>query len=205
MNNGKARINSLPVVTLIAVAAACLLVLQLTGSLTRQQIAGNRREAALQVLRAIIPGQYSNDIFNDTILITEPDYLGTDRPVTVFRSRNGENLLGVVYYPVVADGYNGPIELGIGVDRDGRITGVRVLRENETDGLGAQVHQHNSDWILSFNGQSFNVTPREQWDVRDENGYFDQISGATITSRSVINAVRNTLDYHQLAGENLYK
>lgn len=195
----------LPAIALIVTAAACLLLLQLTGYLTKDRISGNRRETSLRVLREIVPGRYDNDIFNDAVLLNEPAYLGSDRPVTVYRSRSGDKALGLLYYPVIADGYKGPIELGVGIDTDGRITGVRVLDQNETEGLGALVDQENSDWIKTFDGLSYETVPREQWDVRSENGYFDQISGATITSRSVINAVRNTLDYHQLAGENLYK
>jgi electron transport complex protein RnfG len=190
---------------LTATVLICLSLVHMTGLLTRSRIDENRRDAALRILREIIPGQYDNDIFADTLQVSAPDYLGNGKPVTVFRARTGSDTLGVVYYPVTAEGYKGPIELGIGIDRNGHITGVRVLNQQETPGLGAEVDQSNSDWIHKFDGLSYTTVPREQWDLSSENGYFDQISGATITSRSVINAVRNTLDYHQLAGEDLYK
>ena len=202
---GPDKINPLLIVTWAVVALVCLALLTVTNKFTRGRIADNQQQATRKVLQQIIPGEYNNDIFKDTIQITGPDYLGTDRPVTVFRSRNGDTPLGVVLYPVIAEGYKGPIELGIGISRDGTISGVRVISEEETEGLGAQVDQRNSDWILSFSGLSYNTVPREQWNIRSENGYFDQISGATITSRSVINTVRNSLDYHDLNGENLYK
>lgn len=195
----------LPLLTLAVLATGGSLILDYVNNLTREDISNNKREATLQVLRQIVPGPDNNDVFNDLIEITEPGFFGTDRKVTVFRSRDNGDALGVVYYPVIAEAYNGPVELGIGVGRDGTIAGVRVMREQETEGLGAEVNQQNSDWILTFNGLSFRQVPREQWTVRSENGYFDQISGATITSRSVINAVKTTLDYHELAGEKLYK
>lgn len=199
------KINPLLFITWAIVVMLCVLLLKFTNEFTRDRIADNKQQATRRILQRIIPGQYNNDIFKDTIQITEPGFLGTDRPVTVYRSRNGETPLGVVIYPVVAEGYKGPIELGVGITRDGSVSGVRVLREDETEGLGSQIHQQKSDWILSFSGLSYNAVPREQWDVSSENGYFDQISGATITSRSVINAVRNTLDYHDLAEDSLYK
>jgi len=202
---GTDKISPLLVLTWATVLVVCALLLTLTNHLTKTRIAENRQEATLKVLRQIIPGQYNNDVFKDTLQVSEPGFLGTDRPVTVYRSRNGDTLLGVVFTPVIAEGYNGPIQLGIGISSEGVVTGVRVMHEEETDGLGAEVNQQNSDWILVFTGQSYQTVPREQWDVSSENGYFDQISGATITSRSVINAVRNTLDYHELAGETLYK
>ena len=198
------KINPLLILTWLVVALLSILLLKLSNEFTHDRIVDNRQQSTLRVLLQIIPGQYNNEIFKDAIQIIEPDYFGTDQPVTVYRSRNETSILGVVLYPVVAEGYKGPIKLGVGVTRDGTISGVRVLYEEETEGLGAEIHQQKSDWIQSFAGVSYDTVPREQWDVSSENGYFDQISGATITSRSVINAVRNTLDYHELAGENLY-
>jgi electron transport complex protein RnfG len=199
------KISPLLVLTWASVLVVSALLLTVTHQLTKTRIAENRQQAMLKVLRQIIPGQYNNDVFKDTIQIIEPGFLGTDRPVTVYRSRNGDMPLGVVFSPVIAKGYNGPIQLGIGISSDGTVTGVRVMKEEETEGLGAEVNQQNSDWIMTFTGQSYQTVPREQWDVSTENGYFDQISGATITSRSVINAVRNTLDYHDIARDSLNK
>ncbi|MEX2354059.1 MAG: RnfABCDGE type electron transport complex subunit G, partial [Gammaproteobacteria bacterium] len=136
---------------------------------------------------------------------TAPGYLGSRRPVTVYRARDENDDLGVVFYPVIADGYNSQIELAVAITRDGTIAGVRVIRETETEELGDQVNQNNSDWILSFTDKSYDNVPKEQWRVESEGGYFDQISGATITSRSVINSVRNTLDYHAISDDALYK
>lgn len=202
---GTDKFSPLVALTLAPVLVVSGLLLTVTHHLTKSRIAENRQEATLKVLRPIIPGQYDNDVFKDTIHVSEPGFLGTDRPVTVYRSRNGDTPLGLVFSPVFAEGYNGPIQLGIGISRGGTVTGVRIMHEEETEGLGAEVNQQNSDWVMAFTDQSYQTVPREQWDVSSENGYFDQISGATITSRSVINAVRNTLDYHDLAGESLYK
>jgi electron transport complex protein RnfG len=197
----------LPLLTLALLATGGALLLDYVNKLTREDIRNNERKAMLQILSQIIPGpdRNTNDVFNDLIEITEPGYFGTNRKVSVFRSRADGDALGVIYYPVIAEAYNGPVELAIGVSQDGTLSGVRVMRQDETVGLGAEVDQQNSDWIFMFNGLSFRQVPEEEWTVRSENGYFDQISGATITSRSVINAVKNTLDYHQLAGETLYK
>jgi electron transport complex protein RnfG len=56
-----------------------------------------------------------------------------------------------------------------------------------------------------FTGKSYENLPRDQWLVKSDNGYFNQVSGATITSRSVINRVRNTLDFHNISEDILYK
>jgi len=193
------------VITLSTLLLACILILATLNELTREKILDNRQLATRKVIEHIIPGPYNNDIFRDFIEVIEPGYLGSRQAVTVYRARDGDQPSGVVFYPVMTDGYNSQIELGIGISREGIITGVRVIRETETEGLGDQINQNKSDWIFSFTGKSFETVTREDWKVSSEDGYFDQISGATITSRSVINAVRNTLDYHNLAEDRLYK
>jgi electron transport complex protein RnfG len=200
-----AIINKYLVITLTVLILVCVLLLTITHKLTRDRIADNRQLATRRVIQDLVPPGSTNDIFEDTLQVTEPGYLGTTQPVTVYRARTGEDITGVIFYPVVAQGYENLIELTVGISKAGNITGVRVIREDETDGLGDQVNQRNSDWILTFNGTSFDAVPREQWAVSSEEGHFDGISGATITSRSVINAVRDTLDYHELAAESLYR
>lgn len=199
------KISPLQIFSWLILVVTLVAILAVINHLTRDRIAENRHLATRKILQQIIPREHNNDVFADTLIRNEPNYLGSDHPVTVIRSRKDSLPLGVVIYPVIAEGYKGPIELAIGINLQGQLSGVRVLQENETEGLGAQIHQNKSDWILSFTGLSFKTVPPEQWDVLSENGYFDQISGATITSRSVINAVKNTLNYHELTGETLYK
>ena len=52
--------------------------------------------------------------------------------------------------------------------------------------------------------RSLKDTPLNAWAVESEGGQFDQLSGATISSRTVINAVRKTLDYHEINNDRLY-
>ena len=90
---------------LTATVLFCFLLVHITGRLTEDRINDNRREAALRVLREIIPEHYDNDIFADTLQVSGPDNPGGDKPVTVFRARAGTDSLGVVYYPVTVEGY----------------------------------------------------------------------------------------------------
>ena len=52
-----------------------------------------------------------------------------------------------------------------------------------------------SNWILGFTGKSLVNPEREKWAVKREGGDFDQFTGATITPRAVIDAVRLALQY----------
>lgn len=199
------RLDTYLLAGLLALLALSALVLGVLDESTADRIAENRQLATRRLISDIVPREAAYDIFADPIKVTEPRYLGTGRPVTVYRSRDEDGPLGVVFYPVVAEGYSGPIELAVGVTAEGVISGVRVISEDETEGLGDQVNQRNTDWLEVFAGRSFATVPMASWTVGSEGGSFDEVSGATITSRAVINAVRNVLSYHDLARDSLYR
>ncbi len=87
---------------------------------------------------------------------------------------------------------------------DGTIGGVRVLSHHETPGLGDRIEEAKSDWVLTFDGKSLGQPPPDDWGVRRDGGAFDQFTGATITPRAIVAAVKNTLVYVQTQGEQLY-
>ncbi|MCG8325726.1 MAG: RnfABCDGE type electron transport complex subunit G, partial [Thiotrichales bacterium] len=111
---------------------------------------------------------------------------------------------GVSLYPVIARGYSGRIVLSVGISPDDRITGVQVHEQKETPGLGDLVHQDKSDWLQQFPALSGQLLKPEDWAIKKDQGKFDTLSGATITSRGVINAVRKTIEIHALRKKTIY-
>jgi electron transport complex protein RnfG len=128
-------------------------------------------------------------------------------PLTeVYRVRDGEQPVALVLRAVVPDGYAGPIKLLVSVLADGRLGGVRVIEHHETPGLGDKIDEKKNDWIIEqFNGKSLSDPLPENWLVKRDGGDFDQFTGATITPRSVVKAVKNTLLYVQAQGQTLYQ
>ena len=100
--------------------------------------------------------------------------------------KNG-NLAGVVYV-VKGKGYGGPIDVVVGLSRDGRICGVRVGKNTETPGLGSRVNEvkwgEKEPW---FTEQFKNVAVA---DLASGSFKLDAITGATISSKAVESAVR---------------
>ncbi len=93
------------------------------------------------------------------------------------------------------DGYSGPIRLLVGIDVEGTVTAVQVLEHRETPGLGDRVEAGKSDWVKQFDGRSLiNPTP-DGWEIKRDGGEFDQLTGASVTPRAIVNAVRETLLY----------
>lgn len=92
-------------------------------------------------------------------------------------------------------GYAGSIDLMIAIGSDGRLRGVKTLKHSETPGLGAHIADWPQGWLQVFAGRS-RVDPGDAgWALKKDQGQFDQIAGATITSRAAINAIHDALRY----------
>ena len=171
---------------------------------TKERIEINEREALLQSLYALVPPDtVDNDMATDLIQIRAVDFLGSDA-TTVYRGRKLEQPVAAVLTSVVPNGYSGPIKLLVAVRYDGTLGGVRVISHKETPGLGDKVEETRSDWIYSFNDKSLGDPPLEKWGVKRDGGVFDQFTGATITPRSIVQAVKNTLLYVRDNKDALY-
>jgi Na+-translocating ferredoxin:NAD+ oxidoreductase subunit G len=176
-----------------------------TFQLTRDQIEQAERAAAQAALFEIIPqALHTNDLLEDTMAIPQEAWgqLGLAQGGLIHRARQNDEVTAVIIPSVAPDGYSGAIRMLVGINRDGSLSGVRVLSHRETPGLGDKVDLSRSDWILSFDGRSLGNPQPERWAVRRDGGVFDQFTGATITPRAVINQVRRALEfseeYHEL-------
>ncbi|MCX2899416.1 RnfABCDGE type electron transport complex subunit G [Pseudomonas mandelii] len=92
-------------------------------------------------------------------------------------------------------GYAGSIDLMIAINPDGRLLGVKALKHSETPGLGAHIADWPQGWLQVFAGRSRADPADTGWALKKDQGQFDQIAGATITSRAAINAVHDALSY----------
>jgi len=185
-------------------AVLCAIVLLFSHELTRERISENIEMERLQIITAVMTADFDNDIYNDVKAINYTDDSGNELTTNAYRARKNGDPVGVVFMPIPAAGYVGSIQLSIGILEDGSIFAVRVLSHRETEGLGGNIHQDKTDWLINFAHQSFDITAMEQWAVKDESGKFDQLSGATITSRGVINAVKNSLKLYMTEQDTLF-
>jgi electron transport complex protein RnfG len=126
----------------------------------------------------------------DNVTLTEQEpgsYVITD----------GEDAQGYIVSVTTRQGYNGTIKFWLAVNTTGNILGVRIYQHTETPGLGDKIELAVSDWVLDFNDRSLENTPLNSWQVKSDGGRFDQFSGATITPRAVIIAIRQQLENFQ--------
>ena len=175
-----------------------------TNAIMAGRIVENQRLAMQRKLEAIVPGGGGdNDPLADRIEVSDPERLGSDL-TRVYRVRRGGEPVALILDPVVPHGNAGPSKLLISVLPDGRLGGVRVVSHRETPGLGDKIEEAKSDWVYRFNGKSLTLPTLEHWAVKRDGGDFDQFTGATITPRAIVRAVKNTLLYVQSQGARLY-
>ncbi len=175
-----------------------------THQATKDQIAENERQALLNSLSAMVPAEsIDNDIINDKLTVSEPEMLGGEE-TTIYRGRKGGDAVAAVFTSIARGGYSGSIKLLVAVKADGSLAGVRVVSHKETPGLGDKVEIQKSDWVLGFNGKSLSNPTPDQWGVKRDGGVFDQFTGATITPRAVVKAVKNTLLYFKSNQEAIF-
>lgn len=172
---------------------------------TKEPIAESERAYMLRSLNAVINKDlYDNDIFTDYIEVVSNDFLGTDKPIPVFRARKNDQPVAVAITPIARQGYVGPIKLLVGIDVNGTVIGVRVLSHRETPGLGDAIEDKRSDWILGFDGRSLSNPESKNWRVRRDGGVFDQFTGATVTPRAVVRAVHDALKFYEKNRKRLF-
>ena len=180
-------------------------ILLLAKLLTQEPIRKAESAKVQEAINEVLPQEmYDNNLLKDTINVHDRIHFGTDNPVTIYRARKNGQPAALVLTTIAPDGYNGNIYIMIAVFPDGRISGVRVLSHKETPGLGDKIDVRKSNWVLSFNGMKLRDDNTPIWRVKKDGGQFDQFTGATITPRAVVNAVRRALEYINKQGNKLY-
>jgi electron transport complex protein RnfG len=173
--------------------------------LTATRIAEQERRVVLQQLGQIIrPDRYDNALQNDWFIFSDEAHFPQGQQVVAYRARRGDQPVAVILRFAAVEGYNGHIDLLLGIEADGRVAGVRVTSHRETPGLGDAIEADKSDWILTFDGTSLERPTPSEWTMRRDGGAFDQFTGATITPRAVVKAVRLALEYHEANRDTLY-
>ncbi|MBN1768413.1 MAG: RnfABCDGE type electron transport complex subunit G [Prolixibacteraceae bacterium] len=103
-------------------------------------------------------------------------------------SADGEEIASAVK-TYTYSGFSGFIEIMVGIDTEGEITGFQVLKHAETPGLGSKMNE----WFSNAEKPSQNVIGRafgdEEFTVYKDGGNVDAITAATITSRAFLDAL----------------
>lgn len=152
-------------------------------------------------LAGLLPGlDYDNDPASDRIAVRDAAALGSDEALPLWRLRRDGVAVACVV-DAVAEGYGGPLRLRLGIARDGRLLGVRVLTHSESRGRGDAFAHDGGRWLAALTGHSLQDLPAERWRVRRDGGDFDQFAGATVTPRAILARIQAVLVAYADHGE----
>ena len=152
----------------------------------------NAEKAHLQLMQTVLPGAES---------FTVEPYSGEDANIrSVHKSEIGFVVETVTY------GYAGNITMLIGVNNDGRVTGLVVKEAHETFGLGGNaltdhvflkqfLNQSGSFEVATSGADAFSGATGEAAPAEGEAAPVDAITGATVTSKAVVRCVNSAVAY----------
>lgn len=179
---------------LAAFAVAGSALLALANSATHERIAQNERAETIRQLQQILPpGSHDNALLDKPRELSLPISFSRPGPDTIYIARRNGHPVAAILPVTAPNGYNGAIDLLLGISRDGEIIAARVTRHRETPGLGDGIDIERSDWITQFAGRS--LQDPERWAVTKDGGHFDSLTGATITPRAIVKALHAALAY----------
>lgn len=137
-------------------------------------------------MKAVL-SDYDNDPIKERIkLAVGEDEEGNPVEVVVFPAKKGGETHAIAY-SAAAKGYNDLIEVMIGVNPDGTLTGISIMTHIETPGLGARIVE--PEFTDQFAGLDLDTA-----NLSAEGGKVDTLSGATSSTVGVVTAVRAALE-----------
>lgn len=179
------------VLVLFTITAVSALLVGLVHNITKDVIAQTEEKAKNEAKYKVLNTSESNAmVLADSVINKGTDY---EVVVSIVEFKNDATKMGyAVEAPsITKSGYGGRIKLMVGFVEEGdnlTISGVEVLSQNETPGLGANMTKPDNALLKSILAKdpaelSFKVKKD------DANGSFDSLTGSTISSRAYANAV----------------
>lgn len=177
-------------------ALICTGLVAVVNQQTFDQIKQQEQQELMRVLHQLIPDEvHDNTLTAHCTLLQDKEALGTDEPMPAYIATHDGKPVAIAMETIAPDGYSGNIKLIVGINAQGEVLGVRTLSHQETPGLGDKIELRKSDWVTQFVGKFLGSENDKQWLVKKDGGDFDQFTGATITPRAYVKAVKQALWY----------
>ena len=187
------------VVSLTVIALLAGLALSGVYTLTKDDIDAQKEAAAWAAYQEVVPEAYSFDAVEAAAEYKGQLYGEQFGRVTLNEAVKGFDvngkLAGYAISVTSAEGYDGDVTLSVGIDVNGTVNAISFTELNETPGKGSLAA--DPEFKDQFGGrtvESFKLLKDGGADAEDE---IDGVSGATITSKAVVNAVNAALDFYR--------
>ena len=175
------------IAALTVTCAVSALALSVIHGLTEEPIEEQKRLAIMRAVQEVLP-PFDNDPAQETLMIVlQDDEVGAQDTVTVYLGTQSGQISGAAFQ-AFGEGYGGFIQVMVGIDLEGKISGVKILEHEETPGLGAKIEEPS--FREQFKGKSLenSVLVNGNLAVKNDGGDLDALTGATISPRGVAQA-----------------
>ena len=160
--------------TLLGICAVVALLLGIVNSLTEPVIRKMQEEKTAAAMAQVLA---ADDYRAKTV--------SHENVSAMYEAVSGGEVVGHVV-EVTTNGFGGAINMVVGVDMNGKVTGVSVIKDTETANLGTKVTRTQS--VLDrFIGLGGTIT------VNSGENRFDGVTGATVSSKAVAAGVNTAL------------
>ena len=186
------------ILSAITIVAGCLL--GLVYEITKAPIAQAQENAKQEAYKTVLAdaAEFTVDNTLDAAaaanVLQEAGYTGDDIAEVAKALDASGTVMGYVITVTSHEGYGGDIKISVGILSDGTVKGIEMLEINETAGLGMKASE--DDFKNQFKDkqvEKFSYTKSGE----DGDDKIDALSGATITTNAVTNAVDCALVYFQ--------
>lgn len=184
------------ILTLTLVSAVAGLALSGTEQGTKSAREKQDRLAKLEAIEAVLPSHDNQPDQPDPkldLLDGKSDGRIRLEDTDFYVAKDGEKIVAVAFKQESDKGYSGRIEVMLGVDLDGTLTGIDVVKHLETPGLGDKIDNPEKGNRFKDQFKNKSLTNSRLIDgkiaVKKDGGDIEAISGATISPRAVCDAV----------------
>ena len=182
-----------PVIALTLITLLAGVALSGVFTMTKDTIEASKAAAQRASFKEVLPDADADDPFVPMEALSGTYGDGKYRKTTINEIYRGVdrsgNTVGYVFVITNSNGYSGDIKLSLGIKADGTVYGIRFTELNETPGKGSLADEPEfREQFSNRNADAFELNSE------NPNG-IDAITGATITSNAVLDAVNAGLDY----------
>ncbi len=165
------------VLMLALIALVCSAAVAFVFNITRLRIADAEQEKVTQSIAMVLPAFEK---------ISEESLTVDGSEVKLYKATQGESVVGYAFEAFTMNGFSGEVRLMVGFDTEGTITGIEVLKQAETPGLGANMTKEDNVVRISLVGRN---AAEMKLNVKKDGGDVDALTAATISSRAYAEVV----------------
>ena len=174
-------------VTLFLTCVVVAGLLGLVNSVTEGPIAEKNKTKTAAAIQEVLPEMEGSPAVVELTDEMTAAASGAGATITeAYEAQAGGSVIGYAL-KIVASGSQGNIEMMVGVDAEGAVTGVSIVKNSETSGIGSKVMSNENGVLDQFIGKS------AADGTLSVGKNVDAISGATVSSRGVTTGVNAAL------------